>query len=115
MPLSREASQVAQDIQEAADIYRQRGISGALDPIGLTIQIAALIGEERRGSKQVSSKYNGLDPVSEARKHPKVPFAPAREVAAIAPKRSHRKKEVRTPVAPKVAPPAKKPSRSRRR
>jgi hypothetical protein len=115
MPLSREAQQVATDIQEAADIYRQRGISGAPDPIGLTIQIAALIGEERRGSKTSSSRLSGIESVSEARKHPKVPFAPSREAAPPAPKRSHRKKEVRTPVAPRVASPAKKPSRSRKR
>ena len=110
MPLSREAHQVSQDIKEAADIYRERKIStvvdvpGALDPVALTIQIARLIGEERRGSKPGASRINvGTDPVSVARRSPRVPFAPTPEPSTeTKSKRSHKKKEVRTPVAPKA-------------
>jgi len=129
MPLSREAQQVSNDISEAVDIYRERKIStslnvpGVLDPVALTLQIARLIGEERRGGvKPVlvpidrggpTRLHTGTDPVSVARNHPRVPFAPTAEPSVeISPKRSHKKKDVKIPVAPKSEPKARKrPSR----
>ena len=116
MPLSREAQQVSRDISEAGEIYRERQISGPLDPVAITIEIARLIGEERRGSKVGSaSRINiGEDPVSVARRSPKIPFAPPPS-AEVKPKRSHKKKEVRAPVAPRAEAAPKKRSRSSRR
>ena len=116
MPLSREAQQVSNDISEAGEVYRERKISGCLDPVAITIEIARLIGEERRGGRAGSPRINiGTDPVSTARKNPRIPFAPTSEVeASTKPRRSHKKKAVKTPVAPRTEA-LKKPRRSRRR
>lgn len=118
MPLSREAQQVSSDISEAGEVFRERKISGALDPVAVTIEIARLIGEERRGRVSTTGSRpltTGTDPVSVARTHPRVPFAPTAEpLAETEPKRSHRKKEVKVPVAPRSEPKARKrPSRRR--
>ena len=122
MPLSREAQQVSKDISEALEIYSERQIKGALDPIAVTIQIARLIGEERRGERSkagsvplTSTRLNtGTDPVSVARRSPKIPFAPPPS-AEVKSKRVHKKKEVRSPVAPRAEAASKKRSRSSRR
>jgi hypothetical protein len=125
MPLSREAQQVSKDISEAADVFRENKINGALDPVALTIEIARLIGEERRGEKSKAGSApltstrlsTGTDPVSVARRSPRVPFAPTAEhplVESVPAKRSHRKKDVKTPVAPKAEPKARKRSSRRR-
>jgi hypothetical protein len=123
MPLSREAQQVSNDISEAGEVFRERKINGALDPVALTIEIARLIGEERRGGPKPAlvpidrggptRLKTGTDPVSVARNHPRVPFAPTAEPSVEAsPKRSHKKKDVKIPVAPKSEPKARKrPSR----
>jgi hypothetical protein len=124
MPLSREAQQVSNDISEAGEVFRERKINGALDPVALTIEIARLIGEERRGRVSTAGSVpldrvgstrlkTGTDPVSVARNHPRVPFAPTAEPSGeVSPKRSHKKKDVKIPVAPKSEPKARKrPSR----
>jgi len=121
MPLSREAQQVSQDLAEAVDVYRERKISpvsspNVLDPVALTIQIARLIGEERRGSKAGSRVNIGTDPVSIARRTPKIPFAPTTEPEAeVSPRRSHQKRAVKLPVAPRAKAEPKARSRSSRR
>jgi hypothetical protein len=115
MPLSREAQQVSKDISEAAEVFRENKISGSLDPVALTIEIARLIGEERREGKAGPRPNTGTDPVSVARRSPRVPFAPTAESKPEeAPKRSHKKKDVKIPVAPKAEPKTRKrPSRKR--
>lgn len=109
MPLSREAQQISSDISEAWDIFRERKINGALDPVAITIQIAKLIGEERRGGKAGFRPNIGTDPVSVARRSPRVPFAPTAEVRTVEVPVKRRKKEVKTP-EPKGK---KRPSRRR--
>ena len=116
MSLSREAQQVSQDISEAGEVYRDRKISGCQDPVAITIQIARLIGEERRGSKAGSRVNTGTDPVSIARRTPKIPFAPTAESEVEAPpRRSHQKRAVKLPVAPRAKAEPKARSRSSRR
>jgi hypothetical protein len=118
---SREANQVSQDITEATEIFKERKISGTLDPVAVVIGIAALIGEERRGYRKSSATKlaSGIDPVTVARNNPRTPFVTSATPAAAPvapPKRSHSKKVVNTPVAAKAASPApKSPSRPRKR
>jgi hypothetical protein len=118
---SREANQVNQDILEATEIFKDRGIKGTQDPVAMVIGIAALIGEERRGYRKSSSAKvtSGIDPVTLARSNPRTPFVTSAAPPATppaAPKRSHSKKVVNTPVAAKAASPApKSPSRPRKR
>ncbi len=113
MQLSAEAKQVSQDILEAMEVYKERALSvNAPEFLGTILQVAGLIGEERRGNKSGSPRVNtGMDPVSVARRSPKVPFVPTSSVEA-APRRSSRK--VQTPVAPKAKAAAAEPKARKR-
>jgi hypothetical protein len=118
LPLSPEATLIRHDLMESSSILQEvvpPSWGAGADLVQGAIALAKLIGEERRGDKAVPSKTKiispggRMDPIAEARQHPKTPFTPP--LPASAPKRKHTKK-VPTE-APKALPEPKPRSRKR--
>lgn len=116
LPLSPEAALIRHDLVESSSILSEvvpPGWGAGADLVRGVIELAKLIGEERRGDRdrapskpKIISPGGRTDPITEARKHPKKPFVPPTPVSAPKPPRKHVKK---TPTEATKALPEPKP------